>query len=161
MLRRLGKKCTGTHPHQHLVAGRAADAAFYPPGLVLEILRGIRDTADQEWSDPVDAHDSDLQRATVCAGLFHDQPTLLASTLQDSHLETKVKNIKVPLHFQDGTSKQVPLSFKESYSDEYTAENCNIGIFVKLLLTKYSTSLTMCSLLSPLPMPFLIPRVRW
>ena len=28
MLRRLGKKCTGSHPHQPLLGGRAANAAF-------------------------------------------------------------------------------------------------------------------------------------
>ena len=84
MLRRLAKKCTGTHPHQPLMGGRAANAAFYPPGLVLEILRGIRDTADVEWQDPIEPGTGDVNRATLCAGLMHDQPSTLVSALQDS-----------------------------------------------------------------------------
>ena len=144
-----------------LLRGELPTQPSIPQGSFSRSFGGIRDAADREWSETPDADESDLQRATVCAGLFHDQPMLLASNLPDSHLATKVRNIKVPLHFHDGTSKQIPLSFKDSYSDEYTAENCHIGIFVKSLLTKYTTSLTMCSLLFPLPRLFLIPRVRW
>ena len=84
MLRRLSKKCTGTHPHQPLLGGRAAQAAFYPPGLVLEILRGIRDTADSEWVDHPEPEDSQIQSAVLCAGLFHDQKPSIAAALADS-----------------------------------------------------------------------------
>ena len=46
MLRRLGKGCSGQHVHQQLVGGRAKDAALYPLPLIVEILRGMRDTKD-------------------------------------------------------------------------------------------------------------------
>eukprot|EP00969_Alexandrium_andersonii_P248520 10980282-Alexandrium_andersonii.AAC.1 len=36
----LGCKCTGGHQHTHLVSGRAAAAAVYPPQLCWAILRG-------------------------------------------------------------------------------------------------------------------------
>ena len=45
---RLSKTCSKKHPHQHLVGGRAAQAAFYPNALIVKILRRIRDTAHHE-----------------------------------------------------------------------------------------------------------------
>ena len=47
MLARLAKRCSGTHSHQQLVGGRAANSAFYPVKLMTEILRGFRDEAEQ------------------------------------------------------------------------------------------------------------------
>ena len=44
LLSRLSRTCTrGTHVHTHLVGGRAAGAAIYPPNLCVQILRGFRD----------------------------------------------------------------------------------------------------------------------
>ena len=48
MLRRLSTKCLNHHKHRHFLGGRAASAAFYPRQLVVEILRGMRDTSDLE-----------------------------------------------------------------------------------------------------------------
>ena len=42
MLARLNLKCDRSHEHAWLMGGRAAEAAFYPDALVLEILRGVR-----------------------------------------------------------------------------------------------------------------------
>ena len=41
ILRELGKLCPGDHRHQHLVSGRAEDAAVYPDGLCRAICRGL------------------------------------------------------------------------------------------------------------------------
>lgn len=46
MLERLKRRCSGQHEHQQLTGGRARHAETYPPDLILEILRGMRDTAD-------------------------------------------------------------------------------------------------------------------
>ena len=54
MAARLTTRCSRDHPHEPLLGGRAADAAFYPMKLVTEILRGMRDTADAEAA-PEDA----------------------------------------------------------------------------------------------------------
>ena len=56
MLARLRKKCPGKHPHSLLLASRAKHAAFYPLELITEILRGIRDHADERINrdDPED-----------------------------------------------------------------------------------------------------------
>ena len=48
MLARLDLTCERNHKHEWLMGGRAAGAAFYPKALVLEIMRGIRDTDDAE-----------------------------------------------------------------------------------------------------------------
>jgi hypothetical protein len=41
ILDELGVKCSGDHEHQHLIGGRAAQAAVYPPELCRAILRGL------------------------------------------------------------------------------------------------------------------------
>ena len=56
MLKRLSRVCPGDHDHQPLIGGRAAEAAFYPLPLVVEILRGMRDTADHEHQDDNDVN---------------------------------------------------------------------------------------------------------
>ena len=46
MIDALNVRCDKSHKHQHLVGGRAADAAFYPPKLLRAILRGMAMTRD-------------------------------------------------------------------------------------------------------------------
>ena len=46
MIDALDARCDKSHKHQHLVGGRAADAAFYPPKLLRAILRGMAMTRD-------------------------------------------------------------------------------------------------------------------
>ena len=46
MLERLSERCTNYHQRESLMGKNARDAAYYPPALILEILRGMRDTAD-------------------------------------------------------------------------------------------------------------------
>ena len=48
MLKRLSRRCSGNHVHQHLVGGRAKAAEDYSVQLVTDILRGMRDAADHE-----------------------------------------------------------------------------------------------------------------
>eukprot|EP00972_Heterocapsa_arctica_P015401 2269328-Heterocapsa_arctica.AAC.1 len=44
ILARLSRSCSrGLHHHVHLMGGRAAGAAIYPPDLCLQILRGFQD----------------------------------------------------------------------------------------------------------------------
>ena len=47
LIQRLSRRCSGKRVHQPLLGGRARDAEHYPIDLIVEILRGIRDTADQ------------------------------------------------------------------------------------------------------------------
>ena len=41
ILKELDKLCPGDHKHQHLVSGRAQEAAVYPDGLCRAICRGL------------------------------------------------------------------------------------------------------------------------
>ena len=52
MLKRLFKTCQGGHTHQPLLGGRAAEAAFYPLGLLKAILQGMSDTEHTRESIP-------------------------------------------------------------------------------------------------------------
>ena len=71
--------------HQHLVGGRAANAAFYPPELITKILRGMRDTAGAGHVE-VD-HDVDMGIATTSAGALHDiPPQSLCAAYRESEL---------------------------------------------------------------------------
>ena len=51
MIRGLSRRCSKDHLHQPLLDGRAKAAEHYPMELVVEILRGIRDTADGKHND--------------------------------------------------------------------------------------------------------------
>ena len=48
MAARLSKRCKGDHVHKPLNGKALAEAAFYPSGLRLALLRGMRDTLDQD-----------------------------------------------------------------------------------------------------------------
>ena len=56
------------------MGGRAAEAAFYPQQLIVEILRGIRDTADAEEHDPEDVIPAHLSTLMSAAEKLHDLP---------------------------------------------------------------------------------------
>ena len=42
----MGRRCDRSQKHQHLVGGRAAEAAFYPIPLIRAILKGMKATTD-------------------------------------------------------------------------------------------------------------------
>ena len=87
MLARQSKRCPGDHEHQHLTGGRAAQAAFYPPPLVTNILRGIRDTADSEHVEV--EHDNDMRIAMTRAGSLEDIP---ACSLKSAYREADMSH---------------------------------------------------------------------
>ena len=67
MIQRLSKRCSG-HVHQQLVGGRAAQAAFYPLELVLEILRGMRDQANVE--DQREREEGTAKQMSLLASMY-------------------------------------------------------------------------------------------
>ena len=91
MLSRLSARCPGDHIHQHLVGGRAANAAFHPPELITSILRGMRDTADAGLKD-VD-NDVAMDVAMTCAGALRALP---AHSLYAAHRESDLNHNKCP-----------------------------------------------------------------
>lgn len=58
MLARLSRRCQRDHPHQPLLGGKSKSAENYSIELIVEILRGIRDTQDQRdlGHDATDKH---------------------------------------------------------------------------------------------------------
>ena len=69
MIKRLSRRCSKTHVHQHLVGGRAKAAEEYPLDLICEILRGMRDTADSNI-EVADDYNQELVFATRSAEMF-------------------------------------------------------------------------------------------
>ena len=65
MVERLSDKCLWNHDHLPLQGKNLAEAAFYPKGLILAILRSIRDTYDANQRWPVE--DVDLWKHTVAS----------------------------------------------------------------------------------------------
>lgn len=123
MLARLSACCPGDHEHQHLIGGRAADAAFYPPELITNILRGIRDTADAEFNKV--EHDVDMNSAMDRAGALHDIPACsINAAYRESYSSHQNDQRRVKFQFLNGNSSAIDLNkhFREMYKDEYTVE---------------------------------------
>ena len=67
------------------MGGRAANAAFYPPKLITNIIRGMRGTADAVYQE--DDHDVDMTVAMANAGSLHDIPaTSLCAAYREDDL---------------------------------------------------------------------------
>jgi hypothetical protein len=127
MLKRLSKRCSQTHDHQHLVGGRAKACENYPPELITEILRGIRDTADheEEWGDECV---SSLDATVMSAALLHDVRTSsLVAAYRAKDLEEETQGLSVRFKHMNGRIEPVNLNFKDFYKDEYTSEQLPMG----------------------------------
>ena len=129
MAAELGQRCDRSHVHQQLVGGRAANAAFYPLGLIRAILNGIRNTAlaegasegihkDQRVAINAMKHCA-LEQATIDAVMNSDgrpgQIQFEASTVAPASAVKMVKGGMLPVSY---TSDH----FKPKYLDEYTGE---------------------------------------
>ena len=115
MAKRLSTRCNRMHKHQHLVGGRCADAALYPPGLVKAMLLGIRDTADSESLrfDIVKGGQSIVNSVTDSAGKI---PMLERPT---------TASITSTVPFTNGSPCKISYddqNFRDKYVDEYTGE---------------------------------------
>ena len=129
MAARLSRRCSKQHPHEPLLGGRAKAAELYPDKLILEILRGVRDTAAAEEEVPNPLNCGDLPGAlSQNVGLFHDVSPSVAFTLalspsqQDRSQQRKARTTE--LKHVDGTVQTIPLHahFRAQYRDEYTDE---------------------------------------
>ena len=72
MLRRLHRLCKGGHPHQPLLGGRAAGAAFYPVPLMKAILQGMTDT--EHANDVVQQSTNDEYVAPLTLSMYVANP---------------------------------------------------------------------------------------
>ena len=122
MLKRLSRRCSGQHSHQHSVGGRAKAAEDYSIELITEIIRGIRDTADveEEWGD---ANEDDLDQAMAKASVLHDVKfSSLVAAYRAQDLKAETQNSMVRFKHRNGQTDPVNLTFKDTYRDEYTNE---------------------------------------
>ena len=111
----LGRRCDQSHKHQHLVGGRAADAALYPIPLIRSILKGVRATTDWEVRHK-SARDAQTE---LIHGFSFNQGTIPFCSSPSEPVKTsqitRTNGGKVEIEFQDR-------SFKPRYLDEYTGE---------------------------------------
>ena len=128
MLARLGRKCDRKHVHQHLMEGRGKAAAYYPDQLVQQILRGIRDTADEEdrrASLPRGPHElpcHELVHAVTVAGSLADTDPAIVTQLEARDIEQKLQRLKIPVKHANGHVQHQSLTWKDTYRDECTNE---------------------------------------
>lgn len=130
MLARLRKRCSGTHKHQPLLANRAKDAAFYSLELITEILRGIRDHADQH----INRDDPEATLVNTIAMLHNKldadekRKQLISPNIktqfQQRDLVHAMQDAQCDVKWVDGEKQTIKLGghFKPSYNDEYTGE---------------------------------------
>ena len=113
MLEKLSKLCTKDRFHQHLMGGRAANAAVYPAKLLKASLEGISDTRDAQ---------------ETVSSMFNDgwDTELLLSIEQLPEPSSKSQAFpdgSIPV--QDGGHVEIkyePHNFWHKYLDEYTRE---------------------------------------
>lgn len=82
MAARLSKRCSRTHTHEPLLAGKAKAAEDCSDQLILEILRGMRDTEDALHADENEAACGDIPgHRSQNVGLLHDMTPGVTFTL--------------------------------------------------------------------------------
>ena len=131
----LNVRCDGSHSHQHLVGGRAAGAAFYPPKLLRAILRGMAMTRDA--TDGVrmlcdnEQHLIDTLNNFVSAVRPEpDRSNTTAPCNSQESVATSDGNLEIPNRMSSiplvgGGALPIEYSadnFKKIYRDEYTGE---------------------------------------
>ena len=133
MVDALDIRCDKSHKHQHLVGGRAADAAFYPPKLLRAILRGMAMTRDaangvrllceneKSFLDSLNLFINAIPRESVQPK--STAPDASAGTDSSPTGDGKPRTSSIPL-MGGGTLpiEYSPHNFKTVYRDEYTGE---------------------------------------
>lgn len=137
MLKRLQRVSDGKHQHQQLVGGRAAAAAFYPKTLIKEILRGMRDTADQEEAEdkPEEQHQQ-VMNAMLASHCTDPVPAHkeVSTKIRAQDIENKLSKAKIMFRYADGTTASLTPKWKDKYVDEYTSEELPVAFAKDALL---------------------------
>lgn len=123
---RLSKRCRNDHEHHALNGRNIEQAAFYPVGLRLAILRGIRDTSDHDMrlQEELDNIGTELIAATrACHQPVNAYPLPVAAAMKQEDAKT-MKSYVTPFKVITGESIKVNLAqnLKPEYVDEYTRE---------------------------------------
>ena len=103
MLKRLSKRCSKTHQHQQLTDGRAKDAAIYPLPLILEILRGMRDTTDAA-TNLDDDDEIAMQTVALINSTFPPPPTTHHKANETQALDSQNKSREIDQAKSEGSN---------------------------------------------------------
>ena len=121
MLKRLSRRCKGDHHHEHILGGRAKDAALYPLPLIVEILRGMRDEADHKFH----VYDSDDATMNMVSAIHATFPPPLPTHTAQYDAERRAeqdKDRRCEVQYLGGSKRVTTYGFKPAYKDEYTQE---------------------------------------
>ena len=123
MARRLSKRCSRTHTHQHLLGGRAEAASFYSLELITEILRDTRDTADFE-DQHLDVEDYALAIAMLPVAPMRDEPKSGVAWATDENVTHETKHWFTELGMDDGRVQDIAMhkQVRPCYRDGYTGD---------------------------------------
>ena len=126
-------RCDRSHKHQHLVGGRAAGAAFYPPRLLRAILSGMAETRDATCGVCMLCDDQQqlLDSLDQVVNALRPEPDRTKSTAHgDSAGSVEIDKSEIP-----NRMSSIPLvgggeliieyssdNFKNIYKDEYTGD---------------------------------------
>ena len=130
MLDRLRGRCQNNHVHQQLIGGRAKAAENYPLDLMVESLRGMRDTKDRQMH--LDGDENTVLNvmplypehgfADVCPHLRAHRVNAVNNALSEKHSQANNSVTHVGGRRQELT---LGAGVKAAYFDEYTAERLN------------------------------------
>ena len=141
MLARLDEKCPREQHHQPLLGGRAQRAELYPDELTVEILKGMRDHANQDLLR-LDEENSIMQVAMLNSGFSNTNSTAdlykpsIDLDIQRLGIVNANSNNSLQLTFTDGTTNthNVGQHVKETCLDEYTREELQRGLIQKAMI---------------------------
>ena len=132
----MSTKCDGSHKHNHLLGGRANDAELYPKQLLLEILRGMRDQADEEFLRAEE--DAELQRVSLLRSGFpvSENAPSIAYSFARSDAIAALTDMHLDISYLDGkkTKHNIGQHFKADYFDEYTGDKLPAELFQKAIV---------------------------
>ena len=125
MAARLSRRCSRTHVHEPLLAGKAKAAEDYSDQLILEILRGMRDTEDALADKESPSSCGEIPGAeSQSVAMVHDVTSSLAFSVAQQDMSQNSSSKTTSLMMKDGSIQPVNLAehLKEKYRDEYTDE---------------------------------------
>ena len=128
MAQRLSKRCSKTHQHEHLLAGRPKHAADYSTELITEILKGMRDHDDAVvGSQPLEAaekHEDMHSHVAQTISLIQDVSFTPMYRMQQQDLATQHQDLSTTFRLSDGSARRIQRNShaRENYKDEYTQD---------------------------------------
>ena len=113
----LNKRCPRNHQQQQLPGGRCTRAAFYPLGLIREMLTGMRNTAIAE--DALINTRADEREAMNAVMNSMEKIPWASGIIADDSTVKLLRGWTLPVGYKSN-------NFKPHYVDEYTGETLSL-----------------------------------